>query len=224
MPKAKNKEFEFVTEIVLIADLTPHPRNYKSHPKDQLDELIVSIKEHGFYRNIVISKDNVILAGHGMVLAATKMGLSEVPVKRLGIASDHPRALKLLVADNELSHLAMSDDRMLSNLLKEINDVDISGLLGTGYDQKMLANLAMVTRPEAEVKDFDAAAHWLGMPEYGSSREEFQLVITFENEALRDELMKLINVSKTSTRLRKTWSCWWPERDQEDTSSLKFKA
>ncbi len=110
---------DFDVEIAKIADLRPHPRNYQGHPDDQLDHLIESIKANRIYRNIVIAQDNVILAGHGVVSAARKMGMDEIPVVRLEFDSDDPRALKVLTGDNEISHLAERDDRVLRAGLDE---------------------------------------------------------------------------------------------------------
>jgi ParB-like chromosome segregation protein Spo0J len=67
-------------EFVPLASLKPHPRNYRIHPDDQLEHIIKSIQEHGFYRNVVAARDGTILAGHGVVQAALKMGLKGVPV------------------------------------------------------------------------------------------------------------------------------------------------
>ena len=72
-------------ELVEIAQLKPHPRNYRDHPDDQLEHLVQSIKDNGFYRNAVVSRDSVILAGHGVVKAAQKIGLKEIPVIRLDV-------------------------------------------------------------------------------------------------------------------------------------------
>jgi ParB-like chromosome segregation protein Spo0J len=58
----------FATEQASLTDLKPHPRNYRTHSDDQLKHLIQSIKEHGFYRNVVVIKDGTILAGHGRFL------------------------------------------------------------------------------------------------------------------------------------------------------------
>lgn len=54
-------------ETVPIKELRPHPRNYRSHPEDQLEELMASLDENNQYRNVVIAWDNTILAGHGVV-------------------------------------------------------------------------------------------------------------------------------------------------------------
>lgn len=171
-------------EQVPLADLKPHPRNYREHPDDQIEHLAQSIRQNGFYRNIVVARDNTILAGHGVALAAGRLGMLEVPVVRLPIDPDCPAALKVLTGDNEIEHLAEQDDRLLSELLKEIKEVDLDGLLGTGYDEAMLANLVFVTRPAGEIEDFDEAAHWVGMPEYHDGEEPLKLKAGIDLSAL----------------------------------------
>ena len=146
----------FRPKLRAISSLKPHPRNYRDHPSDQLDEIEESLSVYGFYKNIVVSQDGYILTGHGVVLTAARMGLEKIPTKEVPIDHDHPKALKLLAGDNELSHLAMDDDRVLTELLKEIHETDETGLKGTGYDEQRLAMLLMVTRPASEIADFDA--------------------------------------------------------------------
>ncbi|GAF87370.1 unnamed protein product, partial [marine sediment metagenome] len=119
--------------------LKPHPENYKNHPDIQLEHICENLKQFGLYRNLIISSDGFILVGHGMIAALRRMNVSHVPVIRLEIPHDSAQALKLLVADNEISHLAEIDDRQLSELLKVVKDKD--ALAGTGYDKMKLANL-----------------------------------------------------------------------------------
>ena len=119
-------------KMVPVASLKPHPRNYRGHPDDQLQHLVESLKEHKVYRNIVCARDGTILAGHGVWYAAQKAGLLEIPVVKMDLDPNEPRALKLMVADNSIEHLADQDDRGLQDLLKEIKSTDIVGLLGTG--------------------------------------------------------------------------------------------
>ena len=173
-------------EQVNIESIKPHPRNYKSHPADQLEHLKKSITDNGIYRNVIVASDNTILAGHGVVTAAKALGLTSVPILRLPIHSGHISAIKLLTADNEVSHLGEVDDRALTNILKEI--MDASDLMGTGYDEKMLANLLYVTRDSSEIESIDHAAEWVGMPEYESSDENIRLVIQFEDEIAKQQL------------------------------------
>jgi hypothetical protein len=215
-------------EYVSPDDVFPHPRNYVTHPEDQIQHLAQSMLENGFYRNVVTAKDGTILAGHGVVEAAKRIELEMIPIIRLNIDADDPRALKLLTADNEVSHLSEKNDRALTEILKEINDLDPNNLLGTGYDSQMLASLAMVTRPKSEIQDFDAAKEWLGMPAYEneSPSDRLQLLVFFEDSDARDTLVRHIS-EKNSTfkpvkRSDKAWHVWYPPKQNDDVASVRF--
>jgi hypothetical protein len=209
-------------EVVALDELKAHARNYRAHPDEQVQHLKQSIAEHGFYRNVVVARDGTILAGHGVVDAARSLGLVELPIVRLDLAPDDPKALKVLVADNELARFAGVDDRQLSELLREVNEFDVAGLLGTGYDDQQLANLIYVTRPRAEIGDYADAEQWVGLPEFESTSQPFRLVVSFESEDERDEFMKTIGATVTQQRNGRVWSIWWPEREREDPGSLRF--
>ena len=216
----------FKLELVKLADLTPHPRNYREHTADQLAHLIESMRDNGVYRNVVVARDNTILAGHGVVLAARKMRRTDLPVIRLDVDPKDPRALKVLAGDNEVARLADVDDRLLTEMLKEINELD--GLLGTGYDERMLAAMAFVTRPASEVKDFDAAAEWVGMPEFGTGDETLRLVVSFVNQKDRQTFVEKHGLTTThrsgvKKKEAKVWSAWWPRKEREDSKSVIFE-
>lgn len=222
MAAASNASRDFRPEIIETASLRPCPRNYRSHPEDQIVHLIESIRRHGFYRNIVIARDGTILAGHGVVEAARRMGIRQIPVIRLDLDPNDPAALKVLTADNELGHLAERDDRALTELLKEIAKEDVSGLLGTGYDEMMLANLIFVTRPASEIGDMNAAAQWVGLPEYEEGSDPFQLILTFPNEEERLKLMKMLGVP-IDKKVGRTWSTRYPFMPREDKASIEWQ-
>jgi ParB-like chromosome segregation protein Spo0J len=210
-------------EVVPLASLRPHPDNYRRHPADQLDHLRQSLREHGVYRNVVVAQDGTILAGHGVVEAAVEEGLTEIPVVRLPVDPDDVKARKLLAADNELSHLSVSDDRALAELLRSINEDDLDGLLGTGYDEAMLANLVYVTRPETEVGDRNDAAAWVGLPEYEQLGRAPQLIINFDDETERDVVLAKLGITAIHSRQRRVWSVWFPPREREDRLSVAFE-
>lgn len=216
----------YETEIVPIAELKPHPRNYRNHGDDQLNHIVESIQEHGVYRNVVIARDGTILAGHGVVLAARKTGMTAVPVIRLDVASDDPRALKVLTGDNEISRLAYIDDRVLTEILKEIKDQDVIGLLGTGYDEQMLAALAFVTRDQKEIADFDAAAEWVGMPEYDVGPKRLTLVVSFGSQEDRLDLLSKLGLDISDVRVMKgsnMYSLRWPPVEIVDLQSVRLE-
>jgi hypothetical protein len=216
---AKNGKPQF--ETVPIADLKPNPRNGRHHPEEQLEHLAESIREHGFFQNVVAADDGTILAGHGRVEAARLAGLSEVPVARLPLAPDDPKALKILAGDNEVGLTAEDDERKVADLLKEVSDS--GGLLGTGHDAQTLANLALVTRPESEIADFDAAAHWAaaGMPTYDPPPARPKVIVTFRNDADRDEFLTMVG-SEVVNRARQTVSIWWPNKPRGEHEPVEF--
>ena len=204
-------------ETVDVSTLKPHPRNYVSHPEDQLEHIVNSIKEHGFYRNVLIARDGTLLAGHGVIEACKKLGITQVPVHRLDLDPDHPLALKVLVGDNEISHLRQVDDRVLTNLLKEIGDADITTLLGTGYDEQMLAGLLLATRTSDEIPDIDAASEWAGaeMPDYDPGKQALRIVVLFKEEKDRQSFIDYIGAEKfarvfTKDGKKQASSIWWP--------------
>ena len=209
--------------VVLIKDIKQHPRNYRGHPEDQQEHLVKSMKDNGVYRNVVTAKDGTILAGHGVVLAATKAGLDRVPCVRLDIEPDSVEALKILTGDNEVMHLGEVDDRALTELLKQIKDVDVGELVGTGYDAAMLANLAYVTRPEAEVKDTNAAAAWVGMPEFVPENEPPKATILFLSEADKAEFGKLIGIPLDGKTNGRASAVWWPPKKHDDLGSFRVE-
>lgn len=103
---------------VNIADLQPHPLNYNTHPEAQIAELVKSLDAFDQFKNIVVS-NGVILAGHGLVEAAKRKGLTEVyALIRDDLTDDEQKAL--LVADNALPFLALPDAAALESLLADV--------------------------------------------------------------------------------------------------------
>lgn len=211
--------------LIAVSRLRPHPRNYRTHPQDQREHLIQSMREHGFYRNVVVAADLTILAGHGVVEAAIEAGIEKVLAVKLDIPPDHPKALKLLAADNEVGRLAAIDDRRLTELLREIGSVDVDGLLGTGYSQERLANLLFVTRPMNEIGTMDEAAHWVGLPEYDqeATKKAARIIVFFEDPDLREAFMEKIGATVIQAKNGNVWSIWWPQRERERPSELRFE-
>lgn len=222
--KTKTTGAELPIEQVKITDLRPHPKNYVTHPDDEIAHIMESIRKHGIYKNVVATKDGTILAGHGVVKACQRLGMEEVPALRLDIDPDDPRAIQIVIGDNEISHLREVNDRALSELLKGLNEVQDVGLLGTGYDEMMLANLVLVTRSEAEIPDVDAANEWAGAggPEYHEGDGEIKLMLLFRNVEDRDAFIDEHEIIMDGARKsRETVSVWWPPKERHDRASVK---
>lgn len=210
------------TELMEAAKLKRHPDHYRKHDYDQIQEIVKSLEQHGFYRNIVVARDGTVLAGDGVLEAARQIGLSRVPITRLDIDPHDPEALKILAGDNELANMTTVNDRTLTELLKKVGTED--DLSGTGFDARSLAALLMVTRPAHEISTENEASHWVGLPEYDrdSNAIPCKLVVSFESEEQREAFMEHAGFQKQLHKRLTTWSVWWPERERADPGALNF--
>ena len=104
--------------------LKPDPRNARTHPKRQVEQLIQSIREFGFTNPVLIDESNVLIAGHGRLRAAKQLGLAEVPTITLeGLSEAQKKALRL--ADNKIALNAGWDLEILILELEEIGTLDV---------------------------------------------------------------------------------------------------
>lgn len=133
-------------------DLIPYINNSRTHSDQQVQQVASSIKEFGFTNPILIDEDDGIIAGHGRLMAAQKLGLDEVPTITLeGLTEAQRKAY--VIADNQL---AMNADWDLDALKVEVErltelDFDIDLL---GFDDDMLAGL-MEEEPAEGLTDED---------------------------------------------------------------------
>jgi ParB-like chromosome segregation protein Spo0J len=119
--------------------LLPYARNARTHSDDQVMQIAASIAEFGFTNPILAGADGVIVAGHGRLAAANKLGLSMVPVVVLEHLSATQRRA-LVIADNRIAENAGWDDAMLRVELEALQDDDFD-LSITGFDIDDLADL-----------------------------------------------------------------------------------
>ena len=110
--------------------LIPHARNARTHSEEQVAQIAGSIAEFGFINPVLVGDDGVIVAGHGRVMAARKLGLSEAPVIVLSHLTPTQRRA-LMIADNAIATNAGWDDEMLAAelaaLKEEAFDLDLLG-------------------------------------------------------------------------------------------------
>lgn len=124
--------------------LKPYPRNAKTHPQKQVDNIVNSIRRFGWQQPIVVDSDMVVIIGHGRLLAAHQMGLKQVPV---------------LVADN-LSEEEARELRIVDNKANESEwdwetlKRDVAGLSFEGFDFG-LDDIRVVKDEPEEVLDDD---------------------------------------------------------------------
>ena len=170
-------------ELVPISELTPHARNFRAHPERQIAELQASLREYGWARNVVISSDNVILAGHGIVEAARRNGHTSIPVYRLGLRGDDPKAEKFLVLENTVSRLAEDDNEQLAALLADVQRTE--GLDGTGYTADELDQLLA----GLQAQEFAESAMGIGLPPEKLPNSGFHFALKGEEAAVAQEAL-----------------------------------
>ena len=122
-----------------VSTLIPYARNSRTHSDEQIAQIAASIKEFGWTNPILIDGDNGIIAGHGRLSAARKLGHEEVPVIELKDLTETQRKA-YIIADNRLALNAGWDNEMLTI---ELNDLlaDNFALEILGFDPKELAAL-----------------------------------------------------------------------------------
>jgi DNA modification methylase len=115
-----------------IQDLIPYARNSRTHDDAQVAQIAASIKEFGWTNPVLLDGENGIIAGHGRVMAASKLGEKEVPTIELSHMDDNQKRA-YIIADNKLALNAGWDNEMLALELKDLSDAGYDlGL--TGFD------------------------------------------------------------------------------------------
>src|SRR5687768_513176 len=85
-----------------VGALIPYARNARTHSEAQVAQIAASIREFGFTNPILVDGENGIIAGHGRLIAARKLGMTDVPVIELaGMSEAQKRAY--VIADNKLA-------------------------------------------------------------------------------------------------------------------------
>ena len=119
-----------------VGDLTPYARNARTHSDAQVAQIAASIKEFGWTNPILVDGEKGLIAGHGRLAAARKLGMEEVPVIELTHLSETQKKA-LILADNKLALNAGWDAELLNLELEELEleGVDLN-LVGFGEEER----------------------------------------------------------------------------------------
>ena len=119
-----------------IEALIPYINNSRKHSDEQVAQIAASIKEFGWTNPILVDGNNGLIAGHGRLLAARKLGMDKVPTIELSHLSDIQKKA-LIIADNKLALNSDWDNELLMLELKELDSADFD-LSVLGFDQDEL--------------------------------------------------------------------------------------
>lgn len=140
-----------------LEQLVPYARNARTHSDSQVAQIAGSIAEFGFVNPVLVGGDNIIIAGHGRVMAAKKLGLETVPTIKLDHLTENQRRA-LVIADNKIAENAGWDEELLRLELQNLADEDFDLDL-LGFDDVELDDLL------ASLDDDEAAALDENIPE-----------------------------------------------------------
>jgi len=129
-----------------IDRLVPYAKNSRTHSEEQIAQIAASIKEWGFTTAVLIDEQGGIIAGHGRVLAARKLGMDTLPVM-VAEGWSEPQKRAYVIADNKLALNAGWDNELLK---LELRDLDLKGfdLTLTGFSLGEMA--ALFDEPDFE--------------------------------------------------------------------------
>jgi ParB-like chromosome segregation protein Spo0J len=111
------------SEMIAISALKPYARNARTHYRRQVKKIAASIERFGFVNPVLIDENNLVIAGHGRVAAATQHGWAEVPTLRIEHLNGTEKRAYIL-ADNRLTEEAGWDQEMLAIELQGLIELD----------------------------------------------------------------------------------------------------
>ena len=124
-----------VYKTVSVSSLIPYARNSRTHSDEQVTKIAASIKEFGFLNPVIVDGESGIIAGHGRIMAAKKLGIESVPVIEASHLTDAQRRA-YVIADNRLALDAGWDDEMLRVEFAELEELGFDlGLTGFELDE-----------------------------------------------------------------------------------------
>jgi hypothetical protein len=153
-----NQKGDLCMEVIKINidELKPFAKNPKKHPPEQLQMLKKSMQEFGWTNPILVAEDNMVVAGHARLQAATELGFTEVPIIKLDMP--YEKAVAYVIADNRLAELADTDNILMSELLSDVIKLPDFDLDATGYTMDELDDLINADTPHTAIEDgFDNA-------------------------------------------------------------------
>lgn len=141
---------------VKTSDLIPYARNSRTHSDEQVNQIVASIKEFGFLNPIIVDGDNGIIAGHGRVLAANKIGLDLLPVVEASHLNETQKRA-YIIADNKLALNAGWDDEMLRVEFDELSeagfDLELTGFSLDEIDDLQIEEIELGLTDEDEAPE-----------------------------------------------------------------------
>lgn len=165
--------------------LRPYTYNARTHSEEQVAQIVGSIREFGWTNPILIDDENLVIAGHGRLLAAEQLACTSVPCIRLSALDDDQKRAYIL-ADNKLAENAGWDSSMLRLELKDLEEVGFDiGLIGFSADEL-----------DSIIRGID------GDGDEQDQKPEFTLSISSADEAEIEALRKFFKLNPRKNKIK----------------------
>ena len=178
-------------KTVDIDTLIPYARNSRTHSDAQITKIAASIKEFGFLNPVIIDSDNGIVAGHGRVLAAKKLGMTELPVIEANHLTDAQRRA-YVIADNRLALDAGWDYELLKVEFADLDEAEFDLEL-TGFTIDEIDEFGENAEKDARTLDTEKYTSKIETPIYeikGEKPATSEIYDTTKTGELSSKIMK----------------------------------
>lgn len=169
-----------------VEKLIPYARNSRTHSDEQVAQIAASIKEFGWTNPILVDGEAGIIAGHGRLAAARKLGLKKIPVIELSHLTPTQKKA-LIIADNKLALNAGWDNDMLALEFEELN-IEGFDLELLGFDKIELGKL-FDEEQEKELKE-------------ESYNEVFNVIVECKNEEEQEKIFNRLDTEGYKCRVQ----------------------
>ena len=172
-------------------DLKPYENNARTHSPEQVEQLTKSIKQFGFNNPILVQEDLTVVAGHGRLMAAKKLGLESVPVIKLRHLT--PEQVKAYVlADNKLALNAGWDDEILKAELLAIQEAGEIDMDAIGFsDDEMKALIDGVDLEEEQPRERPEYSKKIDTPAYTPKGDKPELHTLVDHTKSQELIAKI---------------------------------
>ena len=190
--------------------LIPYANNSRTHSEQQISEIAGSIKEFGFRDPILIDENNMILCGHGRVLAARKLNMTTIPaISTLGMTELQKKAF--IIAHNKIAINAGWDNNLLNLELNTLADEGFDFQL-TGFSEEEFNAICETTEEEDEQEKKESILDKLDV-----SIDEPRTVVNKLDKWILGEKHVLV-----CAEVVKEWNVWVDELQGENTLFLPY--
>ena len=188
-----------------IDDLIPYVNNTRTHSEEQVNQIASSIKEFGFTNPVLIDEQGGLIAGHGRVMGAKKLGFKEVPTIALNNLTEAQKKA-YIIADNKLALNAGWDEELLKLEIEALQDMDFNiDLLGfsddelkdfdLGIEDEMIINDDNPYSQKVEIPTYEPDGEKPSFSEMYEDEKVLKLIDKIENSSVDNEIKQFLKLS-----------------------------